>query len=74
MMNHSSGQKGHQQSFGEQLQFRLLLIVAFCWFFIGAVMCRLTFQSVAHASPGERCLQAAKKAAYGVVPYAFMHV
>jgi len=73
-MTQSSGAKGQQQTLGEQLQFRLLLSVAFCWFFIGAVLCRLTFQSVAHATPGESCFQAAKKAAYGVVPYAFMRV
>ncbi|MGD2007056.1 MAG: hypothetical protein PVJ95_02200 [Cellvibrionales bacterium] len=73
-MTQSSGVKGHQQTLGEQLQFRLLLSLAFCWFFIGAVLCRLTFQSVAHATPGESCFQAAKKAAYGVVPYAFMRV
>jgi hypothetical protein len=52
----------------------LLVGLAFSWFFIGAVWCRLTFQSVEHAAPGESCFQAAKKAAYGVVPYAFMKV
>ncbi len=73
-MSHSTGQKVHQQTLGEQLQFRLLLLLAFCWFFVGAVLCRLTFQPVAHASPNESCFQAAKKAAYGVIPYAFMRV
>ena len=73
-MSHSTEHKGHQQTLGEQLQFRLLPSLAFCWFFIGAVLCRLTFQSVAHAAPGESCFQAAKKAAYGVIPYAFMRV
>jgi len=71
-MSAASGNK--QQSMGERLQFRLLVGLAFSWFFIGAVWCRLTFQSVEHAAPGESCFQAAKKAAYGVVPYAFMKV
>ena len=67
-----SDQKQRRTHVTETVQFRLLLGVAFFWFFSYAVLCRLTLRSPGAA--GESCFQAAKRSAYSVVPYAFMRV
>jgi len=58
----------------ETIQFRLLLGVAFLWFFSHALLCRLTLRIPDEAIVGESCYQTAKRSAYSVVPYAFMRI
>lgn len=73
-MSVTTDQKHHNASVTERLQFRFLLSLAFIWFFMGAVLCRLTLQPIANAIPGETCFQAAKRSAYSLIPYAFMRI
>ena len=67
-----SDQKQRKAHTMETVQFRLLLGIAFFWFFSYALLCRMTLRSPGFA--GESCFQAAKRSAYSVVPYAFMRV
>lgn len=73
-MSVTTDHKHDQHRLVERLQFRFLLSVAFMWFFMGAVLCRLTLQPIANAIPGETCFQAAKRSAYSLIPYAFMRI
>jgi len=56
----------------ESLQFRLLVSIAFLWFFSYALARKLTLRRPDIA--GESCFQTARRCAYSVVPYAFMRV
>jgi hypothetical protein len=56
----------------ESLQFKMLLSIAFLWFFSYAVARKLTLRRPDIA--GESCFQTARRCAYSVVPYAFMRV
>jgi hypothetical protein len=69
--SHQNSSKSHAN---ETIQFRLLIVVAFLWFFSHALLCRLTLRQPDSAIAGESCFQTAKRSAYSVVPYAFMRI
>lgn len=58
----------------ETLQFRLLLAIAFTWFFAAAVGSKLMMRTPEGCSVNEGCFTAAKRNAYNAVPYAFARV
>lgn len=71
-MTERSRQETRKEYAAESLQFKLLLSVAFLWFFSYAVVRKLAFRRPDIA--GESCFQTARRCAYSVVPYAFMRV
>jgi hypothetical protein len=58
----------------ETWQFRLVLFIAFGWFFMAAVGNKLMLRSAEAGCAGESCFQSAKRNAYIAVPYAFARV
>ncbi|EED36117.1 hypothetical protein NOR51B_2065 [Luminiphilus syltensis NOR5-1B] len=61
------------RSFGERMQFRMLLSVVFLYFFVGAVMGRMFPGQSVQASQAT-CYEHARQSAYSVVPYIYMRV
>ena len=64
------GNKNNSQWAGENIQFRLLFVAVFTWFFGRAVLRRMQFLN----KQEENCWQEAKRAAYSITPYAFMRI
>ena len=58
----------------DSLQFKLLLAIAFLWFFTAAIAQRLLGLSNQRGSQTESCFASARRSAYSVVPYAFMRI
>ena len=59
---------------GDTLQFRLLLAIAFAWFFTAAIGSKLLMRKPAGWVVGDSCFSAAKRSAYNVVPFVFARV
>ncbi len=59
---------------GETLQFKLLLSIAFVWFFAAAIAQRLLGLANRSSAKTESCFASARRSAYSVVPYAFMRI
>lgn len=62
----------HEQT--DKLQFRLLLMIVFVWFFTAAVGNKLMRRTPEGGRIGESCFTAAKRAAYSAVPNVFARV
>ena len=58
----------------ETWQFRLLIAIAFTWFFAAAVGSKLMLRTPEGCVVGESCFTAAKRNAYNAVPYAFARI
>ncbi len=58
----------------ESLQFKLLLAIAFLWFFTAAIAQRLFGFANQRGTQAESCFASARRSAYSVVPYAFMRI
>ncbi len=58
----------------ETWQFRLLIAIAFSWFFAAAVGSKLMLRTPEGCAVGESCFKAAKRNAYNAVPYAFARI
>jgi hypothetical protein len=72
-----SGAASHAENGGHELiEFRMLIAVAFVWFFVAAAVSRVVpadRQPEGIAScQGESCYKQAKRLAYTAIPFAFM--
>lgn len=72
---HTAANKKYQSNRGQdRWLFRVLISLAFVWFFAKAIVSKFTHGWVDGCDSRESCVRAALRNAYSTVPYVFMRV